>query len=98
MELNIEKILVINTKNITKEDSDRLRHDGDLDNVDEGYDEVIVYPYSYGFFITITGDEELENYSTAFRDIMKAAEEAECHQIKIDKDTPLVKGLKTFNW
>ncbi len=111
MKLEIEKMLIINSGHVTKEDMDSLC-DPDLNT----------YPYTrlpteYGVIVYLTSDMELpartnsidfitegsspswcKAFSEEFIEILRIAKENDCHYVNFDCDGTEVPELPRFDW
>jgi len=77
--------------NITRMDSELLA------------DDLISYPYEYGFFICVPEQGTVEllydrGYSEAFVDLINIAIEQGYSYLRLDRDEEPIEGLELFDW
>lgn len=103
MEREIQKMLIVSTAHISKDDNEILGTFGEPD----GPMCLIVDPYPYGYIVwigTYSGDEEYpgqikdEGLSDEFISLMELAEQLGCEYLKLDRDGPIYDDLPTFEW
>lgn len=103
MEREIQKMLVVSTAHISKDDNFILSTFGDAG----GPTCLVVDQYPYGYIVWVgsySSDEDYpvqivnEGMSKEFIALMELAEQLDCEYLKVDADGPIYDDLPTFEW